>query len=295
MIRDSLLAVSGRLNREPGGPGFRPFEVRFFNSHFYDLVDSADPPMRKRTVYRIVVRSGHDPMLEAFDCPDASDKAPRRSHTTTPIQALALMNSPFVLRQADHLADRLRRALPGDSARQIELAYRLALGRGPNPQESGRAVAHAGDQGPGEFLLGAAEFERVSLPELKRESSMDKFNPTATPLLPQEALSMELGRRPGRDCTGLPAPGRGPRQCRPVPLRSSPSSFPGSREADPAHLRRGGRQSRGHLRLQARVGPAGREDHDREGKSRHLLRTARNLDEESVRVPKKGPERALGQ
>ena len=161
VIRDSLLAVSGRLNREFGGPGFRPFEVKFFNSHFYNLVDSAEPPMRKRTVYRIVVRSGHDPMLEAFDCPDASDKAPRRSNTTTPIQALALMNSPFVLRQADHLADRLRRALPGDSAGQVELAYRLALGRGPNPQESGRAVAHAGDQGLESFcwaLLNSSEF-----------------------------------------------------------------------------------------------------------------------------------------
>ena len=161
VIRDSLLAVSGRLNREFGGPGFRPFEVKFFNSHFYDLVDSAEPPMRKRTVYRIVVRSGHDPMLEAFDCPDASSKAPRRSNTTTPIQALALMNSPFVLRQADHLADRLRRALPGDSAAQIDLAYRLALGRPPNPQESGRAAAHAGDQGLESFcwaLLNSSEF-----------------------------------------------------------------------------------------------------------------------------------------
>ncbi len=161
VIRDSLLAVSGRLNREFGGPGFRPFEVKLFNSHFYNLVDSADLPMRKRTIYRIVVRSGHDPMLEAFDCPDASEKAPRRSHTTTPIQALALMNSPFVLRQADHLADRLRWALPGDSEGQIDLAYRLALGRRPNSEESGRARAHAGDQGLESFcwaLLNSSEF-----------------------------------------------------------------------------------------------------------------------------------------
>ena len=161
VIRDSLLAVSGRLNREFGGPGFRPFEVKFFNSHFYNLVDSADPPMRKRTIYRIVVRSGHDPMLEAFDCPDASDKAPRRSHTTTPIQALALMNSPFVLRQADHLADRLRLALPGDRAGQIDLAYRLSLGRTPGPEETTRAVTHAGEHGLESFcwaLLNSSEF-----------------------------------------------------------------------------------------------------------------------------------------
>ena len=71
------------------------------------------------------------------------------------------MNSPFVLRQPDHLADRLRRALPGNSAAQIDLAYRLALGRGPNPQESGRAVAHAGGQGLESFcwaLLNSSEF-----------------------------------------------------------------------------------------------------------------------------------------
>ncbi len=161
VIRDALLAVSGRLNREPGGPGFRPFEVRFFNSHFYDLVDSADPPMRKRTIYRIVVRSGHDPMLEAFDCPDASSKAPRRSNTTTPIQSLALMNSPFVLRQADHLATRLRQEAPGDSAGQIELAYRLSLGRTPGPEETTRAVTHAGEHGLESFcwaLLNSSEF-----------------------------------------------------------------------------------------------------------------------------------------
>ena len=161
VIRDSLLAVSGRLNREPGGPGFRPFEVRFFNSHFYDLVDSADPPMRKRTIYRTVVRSGHDPMLEAFDCPDASSKAPRRSNTTTPIQSLALMNSPFVLRQADHLATRLRQELPGNSAAQIELAYRLSLGRTPGPEETARAVTHAGEHGLESFcwaLLNSSEF-----------------------------------------------------------------------------------------------------------------------------------------
>ncbi len=161
VIRDALLAVSGRLNREFGGPGFRPFEVRFFNSHFYDLVDSADPPMRKRTIYRIVVRSGHDPMLEAFDCPDASSKAPRRSNTTTPIQSLALMNSPFVLRQADHLATRLRQEAPGDSAGQIELAYRLSLGRTPGPEETTRAVTHAGEHGLESFcwaLLNSSEF-----------------------------------------------------------------------------------------------------------------------------------------
>ena len=54
------------------------------------------------------VNSGKDPMLEAFDCPDPSVKTPRRGVTTTPLQALSLMNSSFVQRQAAHLAARVR-------------------------------------------------------------------------------------------------------------------------------------------------------------------------------------------
>ena len=71
------------------------------------------------------------------------------------------MNSPFVLRQADHLATRLRQEAPGDSAGQIELAYRLSLGRTPGPEETIRAVTHAGEHGLESFcwaLLNSSEF-----------------------------------------------------------------------------------------------------------------------------------------
>ncbi len=134
-VRDGMLAVSGQLNPAMGGPSFRPFTISEFNAAFYHLVDRAEPEFNRRTVYRVNVNSGKDPMLEAFDCPDPSVKTPRRGVTTTPLQALELMNNSFVQRQARHLAERAMQS-PGHA---IESAYRLALGREPADGEMARA------------------------------------------------------------------------------------------------------------------------------------------------------------
>ena len=147
VIRDALLATSGELNRERGGPGFRPFEVRVFNTHFYDLIDSDEAEMKRRTVYRIVVRSGGDPLLEAFDCPDSAFKAPRRGITTTPLQSLTLMNNSFVMRQADRLAQRIAGEAKDGLPAQVDRAYRLTLGRAPQASEARRALTHVQSHG----------------------------------------------------------------------------------------------------------------------------------------------------
>ena len=141
-IRDALLAVSGHLNPATGGPGFRPFEIRIFNTHFYDVTDPDGPEYNRRSVYRIVVRSGRDPLLEAFDCPDASATAPKRSVTTTPIQSLQLMNSPFMLRQARRLAARVKKEAGIGEVAKVVRAYRLTLGREPTPKEAALALSH---------------------------------------------------------------------------------------------------------------------------------------------------------
>ena len=79
-------------------------------------------------------------MLDAFDCPDPSTTAPRRAVTTTPLQALSLMNNALVLHLSDAFAARLAREAGPDAGRQVERAYRLAFGRGPEPDERARAV-----------------------------------------------------------------------------------------------------------------------------------------------------------
>jgi hypothetical protein len=160
-VRDAMLAVSGTLDRTAGGPGFRPFRVENFNSSFYPLLDGDGPGFNRRSVYRINVNSAKDPLLDVLDCPDPSVKAPRRGITTTPLQALALMNSGFVQRQARAFANRVEREAGPEIGARITLAYRLALGRAPTKEEAMRAAELAKEHGLRPVcwaLLNASEF-----------------------------------------------------------------------------------------------------------------------------------------
>ena len=161
-VRDAMLAVSGQINLQMGGPSFRPFTITEFNASFYQLVDRPGPEFNRRTVYRVNVNSGKDPLLDAFDCPDPSVKTPRRGVTTTPLQALGLMNNTFVQRQATHLAGR---ATAGNDVREaITTAYLLALGRPPTADESTQATAATAERGLASVcwaLLNSTEFVYV--------------------------------------------------------------------------------------------------------------------------------------
>ncbi|MDP6446472.1 MAG: DUF1553 domain-containing protein, partial [Pirellulaceae bacterium] len=134
-LRDSILHVSGQLNRQYGGPPYRDFKTFVNNTQFYEIIDPDTPDAYRRTVYRAWIRSGRSPLLDAFDCPDPSTTAPRRAVTTTPVQSLALLNNSFVLRMADRFADRVAKVAGDDAARQADSVYRFAYGRSPAPTE----------------------------------------------------------------------------------------------------------------------------------------------------------------
>jgi hypothetical protein len=142
-VRDAALAVSGQLNPEAGGPSFRPFDVLKFPANAYTPADKSGAEFNRRTIYRMNVNSGKEPLLDAFDCPDPSVKTPRRGVTSTPLQALSLMNNSFVQRQAGFLAERALKESANDLPRAIQTAYRLALGRTPANGEAERALAAA--------------------------------------------------------------------------------------------------------------------------------------------------------
>ncbi|MBC7816857.1 MAG: DUF1549 domain-containing protein, partial [Planctomycetaceae bacterium] len=97
-LRDAVLSVAGELNPTVGGPGYHDFTTFTFNSQFYDIVDPVGVSFHRRSLYRTWVRSGRNPFLEVLDCPDPSTKTPRRAVTTTPLQALSLLNNSFMLR-----------------------------------------------------------------------------------------------------------------------------------------------------------------------------------------------------
>jgi hypothetical protein len=160
-VRDAMLAVSGELNPAMGGPSFRPFTTTSFNATFYHPIDRDDPEFNRRTVYRMNVNSGKEPLLDAFDCPSPAVKTPTRGETITPLQALSLMNNSFVQRQADRLAERALEAAGGDLPVAIDRAYERALGRRATDAERRRAIAAAQARGLGSVcwaLLNSSEF-----------------------------------------------------------------------------------------------------------------------------------------
>jgi hypothetical protein len=137
-VRDALLFVGGRLAPEPpvGSAVARTGEGLAFFLRLAGL-DAADT---HRSVYLPVVRDQVLESLALFDFADPSLVTGERATTTSPAQALYFLNSPFVTRQAEALAERVR-AADGDDARGIDRAYRLALARPPTAAERDRALA----------------------------------------------------------------------------------------------------------------------------------------------------------
>ena len=134
-MRDSMLAISGELNPKMGGPSDQPFELLIDNTHFYTFQDRGEPEFNRRTIYRAQVASLRDNLMDSLDCPSIGLKTPVRGITSTPVQALSLMNNSFVDRQSRKLAERLEKAHPGDFDKQLALGFWLVLGRGPSEDE----------------------------------------------------------------------------------------------------------------------------------------------------------------
>jgi hypothetical protein len=148
-VRDAVLLVSGDLDLRMGGPGYEAFRFKDDHSPVYDHADLAkihDPATFRRTVYRFTVRSVPNPFLECLDCADPNINTPVRNTTLTALQALALLNDPFMVRRAERFAERLEKA-SDDPGKRIELACRLALGRPPTEEERSALASHARQHG----------------------------------------------------------------------------------------------------------------------------------------------------
>jgi mono/diheme cytochrome c family protein len=143
-VHDAMLVATGRLDRQMGGPSVQQFYFKDDHSPVYDYerydVDAAGSC--RRSVYRFLVRSVPDPFMECLDCADPSILTPKRNTTLTALQALSLLNNPLSVRQAEHLAARVRDSASKLSG-QIEAAFRLALGREPTAGERERLVGYA--------------------------------------------------------------------------------------------------------------------------------------------------------
>jgi Protein of unknown function (DUF1553)/Protein of unknown function (DUF1549)/Planctomycete cytochrome C/F5/8 type C domain len=134
-LRDTMLTVAGKLQLEPmGGPGFRLYKFTQNNVCTYFPLDTHGPETYRRAVYHQNARASVVDILNDFDLPDIAFAAPKRANTTTPLQALTLLNHSFTLDMAKSLAARL------DAQDPVADAYRLAFQRRPTGTERDTAT-----------------------------------------------------------------------------------------------------------------------------------------------------------
>jgi hypothetical protein len=140
-IRDSILAVSGKLDLTMGGPSFQDFVIDKpqHSPHYeYHLHDPEDPKSHRRSIYRFIVRSQQQPFMTVLDCADPSMRVDKRNESLSPLQALALMNNGLTVTMAKHFAAH---------AGSVKRAFHLALAREPMPEELAALEAYAKREG----------------------------------------------------------------------------------------------------------------------------------------------------
>jgi len=150
MVKDSLLFINGRLDPTMGGPSVKQF-VMSAGIHVTPNVDYKtfpldDPANSRRSIYRFLFRTLPDPFMDTLDCPAGDQLVPVRSESVTSLQALALLNNPFVIRQCEHLATRITTD-PHLAPQPINALYRLALQRDPTDEEREKLQTYATSHG----------------------------------------------------------------------------------------------------------------------------------------------------
>ena len=135
VIRDALLAVSGQLDATMGGP---PVPIKWMPDGMVVLDKQRLPTegaANRRSIYLLFRRAYNLSFLSVFDQPLVAVNCTRRDTSAVPLQALALLNDPFVAEQAIHFADRVKRLAGAPREDAIRTAFRLALSRSPSAAE----------------------------------------------------------------------------------------------------------------------------------------------------------------
>jgi hypothetical protein len=138
-LRDAILATSGKLDLTMFGPAIKPAvppEAQAGrNKDFVPRPQDDGPDQWRRSIYLFSKRSAPTPMFDVFDAPNPNQSCARRAQSTVSTQALILMDSAFVRRQAGFFEDRVVNDAGAKPEDRVRLAYRLALSRDPTPHE----------------------------------------------------------------------------------------------------------------------------------------------------------------
>ncbi len=153
-VRDAMLSISGQLDLRMGGPSDRQFDLKP-GRHVTPVIDYSQfdldgPAGQRRSIYRFLFRTLPDPFMEALDCPAGDQIVAARTNSVTVQQVLAMWNDAQVLKQSEHLANRLRREQTSAEI-QVYSALRLAWGRKPSASEVDSFTAYAEEHGLANF------------------------------------------------------------------------------------------------------------------------------------------------
>ena len=146
VIRDGILLASGKLNREMGGRSYRIHNVKKTYAQ-WEVVNNFGPETWRRMIYQERMRRVDDQIFTAFDFPDCGQVRSKRPVSTTPLQALNLMNSDFVVDQAIHLAKRAQNESKGNLKTSVIRAFELIFSRKPRTEELNASLKIAKDRG----------------------------------------------------------------------------------------------------------------------------------------------------
>jgi hypothetical protein len=134
VIRDTILQASGDLDPSVGGRSYRIHNEKATYAQ-WQVVDNHGPETWRRMLYQERMRRVDDQLFTAFDFPDCGQVRAKRPVSTTPLQALNLLNSPFVIDQAERIAARAISEADGQPDAAIALCFERLLGRPPTADE----------------------------------------------------------------------------------------------------------------------------------------------------------------
>lgn len=147
VIRDGILQASGKLDTTLGGKSYRIHNVKKTYAQ-WEVVDNHGPSTWRRMIYQERMRRVDDQIFTAFDFPDCGQVRAKRPVSTTPLQALNLMNSDFVVEQADYIAERAKADTENaDMEMTVRRCFSLLLTRQPETDELNAATKIAKNQG----------------------------------------------------------------------------------------------------------------------------------------------------
>jgi hypothetical protein len=148
LIRDHVLSATGMIDLTPGGPGFLLFEPNAnYARNWVAQTRDFEREDYRRMIYALKLRMEPDAIFAAFDVPDSGQVCPSRSRSTTPLQALNLFNSSFLIEQADRLATRASSRAGKEPQPQIIAAFELAYARTPDTSELQSSLAFVSKNG----------------------------------------------------------------------------------------------------------------------------------------------------